>query len=89
MAAQGISERGDDFKNIFRSQSSQASQEMLTRPSLVSDSGGLWYTPHGQCGLEEGYRVLSCSLTCVILVVFKSSSSGVFNTMDTRRAQGS
>lgn len=44
MAAQSISEEGGDFENSSRSQSSQASQEVLMRPGVVSANGGPWYT---------------------------------------------
>lgn len=57
------------------------------RPGLVSANGGLWYTPYGQCGIEEGYRALNSFLRFVILLVFKSNFSGAFNTMGTQRAQ--
>lgn len=57
------------------------------RPGLVSANGGLWYAPYGQCGIEEGCGALNSSLKFVILLVFKSNSSGVFNTMGTRGAQ--
>lgn len=87
MAAESITEEGDDFKNSSRSWSSQASQEVLMRPALVSANEGLWYTPYGQCGIEEGSRALNCFLRFIILLVFKSSSSGAFNTMGTRRTQ--
>lgn len=57
------------------------------RPGLVSANRGLWYTPYEQCGVEEGYGALNSSLRFVIVLFFKSSSSGVFNTTGTERAQ--
>lgn len=44
-------------------------------------------TSYGQCGIEEGYKALYCSLIFIVLLDFKSNSSGVFNTMGTRRTQ--
>jgi len=56
VAAQSIPEEADNSENSSRSWSSQASQEVLMRPDLVSANRGLWYTPYGQCGIEEGYK---------------------------------
>lgn len=87
MDAQSITEKGNDFKTISRSWSSQASPEVLMRPGLVSVNRGLWYKRDGQHGIEEGCRALNHSLRFIILLVLKSNSSGTFNTTGTTRAQ--